>query len=157
MSFRHMSDCLFHATCFTEVSWACGGGGLPRILCGRWLKPNFLRKDPKFCAADPAASCSLFAFSTRFLEDCAGNIPSSGWSGGSWRRCPQPGRFIAKAWYHLLNLQRKRAAATVVQLKLLTTHGIQDFDQWQNFHNSPPPPAEIEPSIPSRSCRKVDP
>jgi hypothetical protein len=114
-------------------------GGHLQILCGRWLKPNFLREDPKLCAAISAASCFLFAFSSRFLEDWAGNIPSSGWSGGSWRRCPQPGRILANAWYSLLNLQQKRAAATAVQLKLLTAHGTQDSTQWQNLHNLPPP------------------
>jgi hypothetical protein len=137
---RCVFDCLLHAAGFTEAPWPCGAGVFPGSFAGAGSSQTFCERIPNFARRLPLHLAVLSHFlhiSSRIGLEI---IPSSGWSGGGWRRYPQPGRILAKAWYSLLNMQRKRAAATVVQLKLLTTHGIQYFNQWHNFHNLPPPP-----------------
>lgn len=105
------------------------GAGTSQTFCERI--PNFTRWIPLHLA--------LFSHFLHVSSRIGLKIPSSQCSGGRWRRCPQPVRILAKAWYKLLNLQRKSADATVVWLKLPTTPGIQDFTLRQNLHCLPPP------------------
>lgn len=122
-------------------------GGFCRTLDERWPKLIFVREEPKYCAAAPAASRSHFAFSSRYLLDWAKDAPNGGWSDEGCPCSLQPGRNLAEPWCQLLKLQLESAAATVVWLKLPTTRGIQDFIPMHNLHNLAPPRRNL-----SRAC-----